>query len=86
MPMPNSATSAQGYVPAAPAPGDMRSYVHLNNGTISSNAINALPYPGPRAQGSASGANLDVPQARTRMSSASDVSAYSEDDQVGEAR
>ena len=75
MPMPSP--TPRGFSPSAPAPGDMRSYVHLNNGQVSSNAMHN--YPGQ------SGQNLGVPTTGTRMSSASDVSAYSEEE-VGEAR
>ena len=72
---------------ATPAPGDMRSYVHLNNGTAAANAVNALPHPGPTGNGNGS---LGVPQqarnAGARMSSSSDMSTYSDGDAVGEAK
>ncbi|ORX34528.1 hypothetical protein BD324DRAFT_653301 [Kockovaella imperatae] len=64
---------------SAPAPGDMRSFVHLNNGTMSSNAVNALPHPGPKYN------NLAVPPNGKGQTRNSDGSAYSED-AVGEAR
>lgn len=65
----------------APAPGDMRSYVHLNTGTVSSAAVEALPHPGPSA-------TLTVPTGKTsRLSGASDASNYSDDaENVGEAK
>ena len=73
MPMYNNA-------PSAPAPGDMRSYVHLNTGTVSSAAVEALPHPGPSS-------SLAVPaKQNARLSGASEASAYSEDAEVGEAK
>ncbi|WWD22232.1 hypothetical protein CI109_106723 [Kwoniella shandongensis] len=80
--------------PAAPAPGDMRSYVHLNRGTVSSAVIDALPPPGPRGVTSPTGERppngLNVPGASaTRQSGMSDGSRYSqevEEEQVGEAQ
>ncbi|KAK8845295.1 hypothetical protein IAR55_006008 [Kwoniella newhampshirensis] len=79
--------------PAAPAPGDMRSYVHLNRGTVSSAVVDALPPPGPRGVTSPTGERpsngLNIPGSATRQSGMSDGSRYSqevEDDQVGEAK
>jgi len=74
-------------MPALPAPGDMRSLVHLNTGTMSSAAVGALPAPGPR-----SGSSLAVPtlgstgRANARQSESSEISTYSEDADVGEAK
>ncbi|WVR03310.1 hypothetical protein IAU60_000301 [Kwoniella sp. DSM 27419] len=77
--------------PSAPAPGDMRSFVHLNNGTVSSAVVDALPPPGPRGVTSPTGerpsTGLTVPG--SRASGASDGSRYSqvEDNQnAGEAK
>lgn len=65
--------------------GEMRSLTHLNNGTVSSAAVDALPPPGP--QGS-----LRPPTGRTRSntttvraSGASENSTYS-DDHIGSAQ
>ncbi|OCF41762.1 hypothetical protein I317_04466 [Kwoniella heveanensis CBS 569] len=65
--------------PSAPAPGDMKSFVHLNNGTVSSAVVDALPAPGPRGVTSPSGerpsTGLTVPG--SRGSGVSDGSRYS---------
>ncbi|OXH23228.1 hypothetical protein J008_06173 [Cryptococcus neoformans] len=61
-----SANSEQGEVPTMGPPVEMRSYVHLNSGTVSADVVNALPKPGPPAT--------------TRASGASDVSKYSEEE------
>lgn len=66
----------------APAQTDMKSFVHLNNGTVSSAVVDALPLPGPSA-GTAAG--LRVPEGKSRLSGASDGSEYSEKD-VGSAQ
>lgn len=80
-------------MPSLPAPGDMRSYVHLNTGTVSSAAVQGLPAPGPRhgagsGSGSSASGTLGVPTTRSnaRMSGSSEVSTYSEDADVGEAK
>jgi hypothetical protein len=80
-------------MPPLPAPGDgdMRSYVHLNTGTVSSAAVEALPAPGPRhgsGSGSSGSGSLIVPGTRSnaRMSGSSEVSTYSDDAEVGEAK
>lgn len=68
--------------PSVPAPNEMRSFVHLNTGTVSSAAIEALPPPGPNG-------SLAVPasgRADARLSGASETSAYSDDAEVGEAK
>lgn len=57
-------------MPPPPAPGDMRSYVHLNNGVVSSAVVDALPHPGPVIGGRG----------------VSDGSRYSEGEEVGEAK
>ncbi|RSH90539.1 hypothetical protein EHS25_001144 [Saitozyma podzolica] len=72
------------------APGEMRSYVHLNRGTVSSAVVDALPPPGPPGAGSPT---LRVPppsgRARSntvnRQSEASFGSTYS-DNNVGHAQ
>jgi hypothetical protein len=72
----------------APVPqsGEMRSFVHLHNGTASSAAVEALPAPGPLA-----GTGLKPPMTRARsntvarQSSVSQGSTYSED-HVGSAQ
>jgi hypothetical protein len=66
----------------APQAGEMRSFVHLHNGTASSAAVEALPAPGPQ-----SGA-LKPPMGRARSNTVmrhSNGSAYSED-HVGSAQ
>ena len=80
-------------MPGAPAPGDMRSYVHLNRGTVSATVVDALPPPGPRGATSPSPTNerpgmaLRVPtQPGSRMSGASETSAYSEEGEIGNAQ
>ncbi|WWC97240.1 hypothetical protein V866_004119 [Kwoniella sp. B9012] len=81
--------------PSAPAPGDMRSFVHLNNGTVSSAVIDALPAPGPRGVTSPTGerptTGLTAPSTKTRASGMSDGSRYSqngeeEEEDIGEAQ
>ena len=70
-------------MPALPAPGDMRSFVHLNTCTMSSAAVGALPAPGPH------GSSLSVPtlastgRSNARLSGSSEISTYSEDADVG---
>jgi hypothetical protein len=75
----------QAAVTGVPAPGDMKSFVHLNNGVVSSSAVEALPLPGPQGA-----ANLTIPGSgtgkRSRMSGGSEGSSYSEDGEVGEAK
>jgi hypothetical protein len=65
----------------APQSGGMRSFVHLNNGTASSAAVDALPAPGP--------GGLKPPMGRGRSNTTvernSDISTYSED-HVGSAQ
>lgn len=61
-----SANPEQGEVPTMGPPVEMRSYVHLNSGTVSADVVNALPKPGPPAT--------------TRASGASDASKYSEEE------
>ena len=68
-------------MPPPPTPQDMKSMVHLNNGTVSSSVVDAMPHPGPPSGGLA-------PQSaggRTRSNTLrqSDASAYSDD--VGRA-
>lgn len=94
-PMPPLPTASNGmrqlykHEPSAPAPGDMRSYVHLNTGTVSSAAVEALPHPGP---GKSTGSSLTVPtlgstgRSDQRLSGSSETSAYSEEADVGEAK
>ncbi|WWC67002.1 uncharacterized protein I206_100909 [Kwoniella pini CBS 10737] len=73
--------------PAAPAPGDMRSFVHLNNGTVSSAIIDALPAPGPRGVTSPTGERLGAPSGQGRVSGMSDGSRYSQaEEDIGEAQ
>ncbi|WVO17648.1 hypothetical protein L204_105345 [Cryptococcus depauperatus] len=55
-------------------PVEMKSYVHLNDGIVSANVVNALPKPGPTGTLAANGKDLD------RKSGISDISKYSEDD------
>ncbi|ORY31992.1 hypothetical protein BCR39DRAFT_465186 [Naematelia encephala] len=64
-------------IPSAPAPGDMKSYVHLNKGTASSAAVEALPLPGGR-NGSGSGSSLTPDAPARAVSMASEGSRYSE--------
>ncbi|WWC85630.1 uncharacterized protein L201_000496 [Kwoniella dendrophila CBS 6074] len=74
---------------SAPAPGDMRSFVHLNNGTVSSAIIDALPAPGPRGVTSPTNEKLSAPSGKTRASGLSDGSRYSQgadDEDIGEAQ
>jgi len=61
---------------SAPAPGDMKSFVHLNKGVVSSSVVDALPPPGPPS--------LNIPSASSK-SRLSEGSSYSEDG-VGEAK
>ena len=72
-------------MPSLPAPGDMRSLVHLNTGTVSSAAVGALPAPGPR---NGSNGSLVVPtsESNPRLSGSSETSTYSEEADVGEAK
>ncbi|WVW81614.1 hypothetical protein I302_103609 [Kwoniella bestiolae CBS 10118] len=80
--------------PSAPAPGDMRSFVHLNNGTVSSSVIDALPAPGPRGVTSPTGerptTGLTAPSTKTRASGLSEGSRYSQtgedEEDIGEAQ
>lgn len=87
-------------MPPAPAAGDMRSYVHLNKGTVSAMVVDALPHPGPGpGQGPLAvlGTKFRVPvpslagRGRSNtMSRASEGSAYSaqtnEEEEVGNAK
>ena len=78
-------------MPPAPTPGDMRSYVHLNRGTVSSTVVDALPAPGPRGTTPTPAVNLrvPVPGARDRsntVSRTSDGSNYSIDQDIGNAQ
>jgi hypothetical protein len=76
---------------AAPVPqsGEMRSFVHLHNGTASSAAVEALPAPGPQAQAGNGLMPPTMTRARSnsvaRQSGASQASDYS-DDHVGSAQ
>ncbi|KIR29936.1 hypothetical protein CNBG_9314 [Cryptococcus deuterogattii R265] len=60
------ANPEQGEVPTMGPPVEMRSYVHLNSGTVSADVVNALPKPGPPAT--------------TSVSGPSEVSKYSEEE------
>jgi hypothetical protein len=84
--------TASSAMPPPPTPGDMRSYVHLNRGTVSATVVDALPPPGPRGVISPTlekpAANLRVPvPARGRSSTMSEGGAYSaEDEEIGNAK
>ncbi|CAD6576150.1 MAG: hypothetical protein TREMPRED_001590 [Tremellales sp. Tagirdzhanova-0007] len=78
-------------MPPPPTAGDMRSYVHLNRGTVSSTVVDALPAPGPRGTTPIPAVNLRVPVPVTRgrsntVSRTSDGSNYSIDEDIGNAK
>ena len=84
--------AARGKVASSPAPipGDMRSFVHLNRGTVSATVVDALPAPGPRGS-STLRIPMPIPMPRgrsnTMMSRASEGSSYSmHDDEIGNAK
>lgn len=71
----------------APAPtGEMRSFVHLNNGTVSSAAVDAMPAPGPQGGLRPPMTGRARSNTTTRRSGASENSTYSDDHQVGNAQ
>jgi hypothetical protein len=69
----DEATSPSPVPVSAPAPGDMKSFVHLNNGVVSSSVVDAYE------------PALAVPGAGAGKSRLSEGSAYSEEE-VGEAK
>jgi len=82
-------------MPPPPTPRNMRSYVHLNGGTVSATVVNALPPPGPRGMTSPT---IEKPPTNLRMSGptvrgrsstlsrASEGSNYSVDEGIGNAK
>ncbi|EIW67890.1 hypothetical protein TREMEDRAFT_40028 [Tremella mesenterica DSM 1558] len=77
-------TSPTSLMPPPPAPGDMKSYVHLNRGTVPANIVESMPHPGPPSAGLSPGIAISGGRGRSgTVTRQSDASAYSDD--VGRA-